>query len=79
MSLRDQITAALATVAPEADLSTVDPRQPLRAQLDLDSMDFLRLLAAIKARIGVDVPESDYGRIATLEALEAYLTAHGGH
>lgn len=79
MTLRDQIAAALAPIAPEADLSTVDPRQPLRAQLDLDSMDFLRLLAAIKQRVGVDVPEADYGKIGTLEALEAYLTARGGH
>ncbi len=75
--LRAHIAAALSPVAPEADLGTVDPRAPLRPQLDLDSMDFLRLLAGLKQRLGIDIPEGDYGKVATLDALEAYLTARG--
>ncbi len=38
-------------------------------------MDFLNALVAIHARTGVDVPESDYAQVATLEAAAAYLAA----
>lgn len=78
MTAHAHVAAALATVAPEADLSVVDPRSPLREQLDLDSMDFLRLLQALEQRTGVTVPEADYRKVATLEGLEAYLDARVG-
>ncbi|MDP2314821.1 MAG: acyl carrier protein [Pseudomonadota bacterium] len=69
------IAQALADVAPEADLGGVDPARPLRAQLDLDSMDFLRVVQGIHRLTGVEIPEADYPRIATLNALVAYLVA----
>lgn len=76
---RAHIVAALSTIAPEADLASVDPGAPLREQLDIDSMDFLRLLAALKQRTGVDVPEADYRRVSTLAGMEAYLLGRGEH
>lgn len=74
ISVHAQIAAVLATIAPEADLTTADPALPMREQLDLDSMDFLRLLAGLGARLGVDVPERDYPACATLAGLERYLS-----
>jgi acyl carrier protein len=73
--VRPHLAAALATVAPEADLDAVDAALPLREQLDIDSMDFLRLLGALHTRLGVDIPEADYARCATLAGLELYLEA----
>jgi acyl carrier protein len=67
------IAAVLATIAPEADLATIDSSAPLREQLDIDSMDFLRLLTGLHARTGVSVPESDYAKCATLDGLERVL------
>jgi acyl carrier protein len=61
--------------APEVDFSRIDPRGDLREQLDIDSLDFLNALVAIHERTGVDVPESDYAQVATLEAAAAYLAA----
>lgn len=75
-ALREHIAAALAGVAPEADLSAIDPGWSMREHLDLDSMDFLHFLAALHARLGVDIPEADYPKVATLDALEQYLRAH---
>lgn len=78
--VRRHVADALAEIAPEADLAAVDPAAPLRPQLDLDSMDFLRAMQGLHRRTGVEIPEADYGRVATLDALVAYVAerAAGG-
>ena len=61
--------------APEVDFARIDPRADLREQLDIDSLDFLNALVALHERTGVEVPESDYAQVATLEAAAQYLAA----
>lgn len=73
-----EVLDALGAVAPEADLSTLDRTEPIRDQLDLDSMDFLRFVESLHERLGVDVPEADYGKLATVDAAAAYLAARAG-
>ncbi|MGY6502594.1 MAG: acyl carrier protein [Acidimicrobiales bacterium] len=70
------ITTALGGIAPEADLTTVDPDEPLQDELDLDSMDFLNLMVAIAERTGIEVPERDYPMVSTLAGLTTYLVSH---
>ncbi len=76
---RDEIRAAvlraLASVAPEADLSSLKANVDVREQLDIDSVDFLNVLVAIHDALGVDIPEVDYPKLSTLEACVAYLAA----
>jgi acyl carrier protein len=69
---------ALAQVAPEADLSAIDPKRALRDQLDLDSMDFLNFVIAVHRALGVDIPERDYARLATLDSCVEYLARRPG-
>lgn len=71
--LSAHIHESIAEVAPEADLASVDPERPLRPQLELDSMDFLRVVQALHRRTGVTIPEADYPRVATLSTLTNYL------
>ncbi|HLE84782.1 MAG TPA: acyl carrier protein [Thermoanaerobaculia bacterium] len=70
-----EILTALGAVAPEADLSNLDPAEPIRGQLDLDSIDFLNFVVSLHERLGVDVPEADYGELASVDGALAYLTA----
>lgn len=72
---RAVILSTLVAVAPEIDPDTVDPDDELGADLDLDSMDFLRLVEGVAAATGRDIPERDYDRIATLAAFTEYLCA----
>ena len=74
--MRQQVRDAVLGIAPEADLAHLDPRASLREQLDLDSFDFLNLLIALHERLGVEVPEADYGKVDGLDALAAYLVVH---
>jgi acyl carrier protein len=72
---RALLCEVFARFAPEFDFAAIDPRADLREQLDIDSLDFLNALIAVQERTGVDVPESDYAQVATLEAAAAYVAA----
>ena len=73
--IRDAVLKALGRVAPEADPAGIDPAIPLREQLDIDSMDFLRFVTALHKSLGTDVPEKDYPKLVTLNGCVDYLTA----
>ncbi len=67
----------LGGIAPEVDLSQVRPGADLRDELDIDSMDFLRFAVGLAERLGVEVPESDYPLIRSLDGCVAYLAQRG--
>jgi acyl carrier protein len=72
-AIEQKVLAALGRIAPEADLTALDPRIDLRDQLDLDSMDFLNFAIGLHQDFGVDVPEADYGRLRTIADCVAYV------
>jgi acyl carrier protein len=73
---RAVVTAAITAVAPDVDVSTLDPDADLRDVAGLDSMDFLRIVAAVHAATGLEIAERDYPRLGTLGGFVAYVTAH---
>jgi acyl carrier protein len=73
--LRATVLHCLGEVAPEADPARVEPDVSFRDQLDLDSMDFLNFVIALHQALGVDVPEIDYPKLATLDGCVEYLAA----
>jgi len=79
---REQVRAAiadvLATIAPEVDLASLDASTALREQIDLDSMDFLNVIVGLHERLQVDIPEADYGKLASLDSMLDYLVAKTG-
>ncbi|QID18435.1 acyl carrier protein [Nitrogeniibacter mangrovi] len=71
--IRSAILGLLARIAPEADLAELKGDVPIRRQIDLDSMDSLNVIAGLTERFGVDVPESDYGRLQTVDDMVDYV------
>ena len=71
--IQNQVMQALVAVAPELASVTLKPDVPLRDQVDLDSMDFLRFLMELHKRIGVEVPETDYQALANLSGAVDYI------
>jgi acyl carrier protein len=63
----------LGRIAPEVDFEAIDPEADLREQVDIDSMDFLNLVTALHERLGVDISETDYPKLATLRGVLGYL------
>ena len=72
-ALRQAVFETLSRIAPEVSPSELEPARPLRDQVDLDSMDWLNFLVGLHERLGVDIPEADYRKLATLDDLLGYL------
>ena len=73
--IKETILKGLGTIAPEADLGTLNPNANVRETLDIDSFDFLNFLIGLNDALGVEIPEADYGQLATLADIVAYLRA----
>jgi len=64
--IRTTLLACLSDVAPEIAGEEIEDDADLRDELDLDSMDILRWVQGIHKALGIEIPEEDYGKIATL-------------
>lgn len=79
--IRRAVHATLASIAPEADLQRIRPDTPLREQVDLDSLDWLNVIAGLHERLSVEFPAADHARLTTLDSIVAYVEsrqARGG-
>lgn len=74
---RDAVRTAIGQVAPEVHVGELDESARLQQDLELDSLDFLRLVETIEEATGVDIPERDYAEVATVTGLIAYMAARG--
>lgn len=71
--LRNTVHALLKSIAPEIEPDTLDAAAPLRDQIDLDSMDYLNFIVGLHEKLKVEIPESDYGKLISLDDIVAYL------
>jgi acyl carrier protein len=71
--IRKTIFDVFGAIAPEVEPDTIDPGKPLRDQIDLDSMDWLNVIIRLHEILGIDIPESDYAELATLDGTVQYL------
>ena len=70
----DAVLDALRHVAPDVDVSSLKGAEDIRQQADLDSVDLVNLIVRLHERLGIDVPETDYGELTTLDGAVAYLS-----
>lgn len=71
--IENAVKAELRRIAPDIDPAEIVPDRSLREQCDLDSIDFLNLMAALGKRFGLPMPEEDYPRLSTISAIVAYI------
>ena len=71
--LRAVVIATLKTIAPEVEEGDLRPDRPLRNQVDLDSMDWLNVIIGWHQRFGILIPEADYAKLTTLDAVVDYI------
>ncbi len=76
--IRSAILDTLCAIAPETDPAGIVPGASLREQIDLDSMDFLNVIVRLHEILGIDIPESDYAQLATLDSAVDYLARRSG-
>lgn len=63
----------LKKIAPDTEPEKLNQEDNIRSSLDIDSFDALRFIVCIKEKLGVEIPEEDYGKTGTLKDLLAYL------
>lgn len=71
--IRDLVLEIIEEIDDEADFDDLDHDEPLRDQLDLDSMDFLDIVMELRKRHQLQIPEEDYPNLATLNSCVTYL------
>ena len=60
-------------ILPDEDCSNLDSDTKLREQLGLDSMDFLDIIMELRKKYGIEIPETDYSNLATINSSVNYL------
>jgi len=71
--IKNVILEIIADIDEDADMADLNPDEPLRDQLDLDSMDFLDIVMELRKRYKLQIPEADYPELATLTSCINYL------
>ena len=71
--IRGEVADILADIAPDEDLSDLKDDVAFRDQVELDSMDFLDIVMELRKRHRVQIPEEDYGELASMQRTVTYL------
>jgi acyl carrier protein len=72
--IKKTIFQLLKQIAPETEPSTLKPDENIRETLDIDSFDTLQFLVSLNEKLGIEIPEQDYGKISTLKTLVLYIS-----
>jgi len=71
--IKKKIVEQIYEIAPEHEGETIPENENIQRSLEIDSFDFLNLLTALNDELGVEVPESDYGEVDTLDHMADYF------
>lgn len=71
--IKEIVFQLLKKIAPDTEPSTLKPNENIRETLNIDSFDSLQFIVALNEKTGIEIPEEDYGKITTLQALKAYI------
>lgn len=72
-TIRARILEQLGRVVPELEPAALRGDRPIRDELDVDSMDLLNFVIGLSKAFAIEIPEADYKRIATVDALVEYI------
>ncbi len=71
--IKNVILEIIEDIDEDAEFDNLNPDEPLRDQLDLDSMDFLDIVMELRKRYKLQIPEEEYPDLATLTSCVNYL------
>ena len=71
--IRAMILRVLNDIAPNANTQVINPDVSFHDQIELDSIDFLRLMMSLEKETNVTIFDFDYPKLSTLKGCERYL------
>lgn len=72
--IRETILRVLGDVVPDANTQAIKPDITFHDQLELDSIDFLRLMMSLEKELNITIFDFDYPKLSTLAGCERYLS-----
>jgi acyl carrier protein len=73
-NIQQIIIEAIQEAAPEIEQEDINMDEDIREECDLDSMDFINYLIALKKSTGVSIAEGDYPQVNTFNKMLNYLS-----
>ncbi len=73
---KETLSHLLKNIAPDADLQALGDDEDIRQTLGIDSFDFLNFMIGIHESFGLEIPETDYGKLISLTDVVRYIEAH---
>jgi acyl carrier protein len=73
LDLDEKVLAILLRIAPDVDPARIERAAAFRDQFDFDSMDTLNLAIELHDAFGIEIPETDYRELASLDKCVAYV------
>jgi acyl carrier protein len=71
--IKQVVLRVLNGIAPEVDIGSIHPNRDLRDQMDIDSVDFLNFVIGLHKDFGIEIPDADIPKLATLNSCVDYL------
>jgi len=71
--IKGMIIKNILEVAPDIQEDEIEPNANIQRSLEIDSFDFLKILTSLNEELGVEVPESEYSKVDTLENMADYF------
>ncbi len=71
--VKEVVLRVLNGIAPEMDIASIQPNRDLRDQMDIDSVDFLNFVIGLHKDFGIEIPDADISKLATLDSCVDYL------
>ncbi len=76
---KDEVLIVLAKIfnqiSPEIEFQKINLTKSLRDQIEIDSLDFYRILAEVQKKLGVYVPDSKFRELKNLDDLASFISA----
>lgn len=73
LDVEQRVLQLFLDIAPDVDPAGLDRAMAFRDQFDFDSMDTLNFAIALHQAFGIEVPETDYRELASLNRAAAYV------
>ncbi|AEV98631.1 phosphopantetheine-binding protein [Niastella koreensis] len=71
--IKQVLIELLKKIAPDTEPEKLAADDDIRHTLEIDSFDALQFVVALDEHFGIDTPEEDYGKIATMKDLVQYI------
>lgn len=72
-AIRESIIDILGMISPDEDYGALKDDVSFRDQLSMDSMDMLDIVLELRKKYKIQIPESDYPRLDSMQTTLDYL------